>query len=120
MEESNRRVLQPWRYLYPLTVWDYNSKVRTLDAYLIGIIRRRRLQREAGQKQAKADILDRILAAVEVGGGLWGGEGGPDVWADWGIAYEAGMFLACKRLHFFPHMPPSHAYAYANTSLCAT
>ena len=28
MEESNKRVLAPWRQLYPLQAWQYNSRVR--------------------------------------------------------------------------------------------
>lgn len=28
MEENNRRVLAPWRQLYPVTAWQYNRKVK--------------------------------------------------------------------------------------------
>lgn len=77
MEESNRRVLQPWRYLFPGTVHDYNRRVRELDAYLLGIIRTRWQARIAGerpeQQGRKGDILDRILQNIEVGGVNGGG-----------------------------------------------
>lgn len=73
MEESNRRVLAPWRYLYPLTAMRYNSKVRQLNNYIINIIRQRRKNRVSGQidKTQKGDILDRILQAVDERGEKW-------------------------------------------------
>jgi cytochrome P450 len=119
MEESNRRVLAPWRQLYPLTAHRYNSRVKKvrggvvaaaatqgccgvravrgrlgptgwaspacsrapppspwqLNDYIVGIIRQRRAARAAngGKPPAKPDILDRVLAAAEVGG--CGGQG---------------------------------------------
>jgi hypothetical protein len=75
MEESNRRVLQPWRLLYPLEVMRYNSRVRQLNSYIAGIIRARRAARAAGAGRptdGKGDILDRILASVEDRGERWG------------------------------------------------
>lgn len=42
MEESNKRVLQPWRQLYPLQALQYSSRVRALDKYLAAVIKRRR------------------------------------------------------------------------------
>lgn len=73
MEESNRRVLAPWRYLYPFTVLQYNSKVRRLNNYIINIIRQRRKGHISGQvdKAHKGDILDRILKAVDERGEKW-------------------------------------------------
>lgn len=68
MEESNRRVLQPWRYLYPGTVMQYNARVRQLDTYLLCIIRERWAARRKGQVPEKGDILDRILQNIEVRG----------------------------------------------------
>ena len=65
MEESNRRVLQPWRYLYPLTVARYNANVKALNSYIVGIIRARR-QARLGNNSTTDDILDRILISVEV------------------------------------------------------
>ena len=47
MEESNHRVLAPWRNLYPTTVWQYNSRVRRLNSYIINILRERRAARAA-------------------------------------------------------------------------
>jgi hypothetical protein len=67
MNESNARVLQPWRRLYPLTVWQYNSRVRQLNDYIVAILRRRRDQHEAGERGVKGgDILDRVISAVLV------------------------------------------------------
>jgi len=71
MEESNRRVLEPWRYLFPTTVLRYNSLVGKLNSYIIDIVRRRRVDRAAGMK-LKGDILDRILTSVEERGEKWG------------------------------------------------
>lgn len=77
MEESNRRVLEPWRYLYPLTVWRYNANVRALNGYIARIIRARRAERAAeaaggAPAPRERDILDRILQAVEERGQKWG------------------------------------------------
>lgn len=68
MEESNRRVLEPWRQLYPLTAYQYNQRVSQLNKYIISIIRARRAAHAAnsGKPPAKPDILDRVLAAAEV------------------------------------------------------
>ncbi|KAI3426077.1 hypothetical protein D9Q98_008045 [Chlorella vulgaris] len=73
MEESNVRVLAPWRQLYPLTAYRYNSRVKQLNNYIIGIIRQRRAARAAsgGKAPAKADILDRILISAEERGEKW-------------------------------------------------
>lgn len=82
MEESNRRVLQPWRYLYPTTVLRYNSNVRQLNAYIVAIITARRVARSAAaaaagdpkqqQQEVPGDILDRILQSIEERGEKWG------------------------------------------------
>ena len=71
MEESNHRVLAPWRNLYPVTAWHYSSRVRRLNSYIINILRERRAARAAG-KEPKDDILDRVLGFVEQGGVKWG------------------------------------------------
>ncbi len=71
MEESNHRVLAPWRNLYPVTVMKYNSRVRRLNSYIINILRERRAARAAGT-EPKGDILDRILTFVEEKGEKWG------------------------------------------------
>ena len=36
MEESNRRVLAPWRQLYPLTAWRYRQRVKQVCAGMCG------------------------------------------------------------------------------------
>ncbi|EFN52051.1 hypothetical protein CHLNCDRAFT_139264 [Chlorella variabilis] len=73
MEESNRRVLEPWRQLYPLTAYQYNQRVSQLNKYIISIIRARRAAHAAnsGKPPAKPDILDRVLAAAEESGEKW-------------------------------------------------
>lgn len=86
MEESNKRVLQPWRYMFPLHVLRYNSNVRQLNSYIIGIIRQRRAARAAGEKP-QGDILDRILTSVEERGEKWG----PAVETQ--LCYEIKTFL---------------------------
>lgn len=70
MEESNHRVLSPWRKLYPTTVWQYNSRVQRLNSYLINILRERRAARAAG-KEPKGDVLDRVLTFFEESGEKW-------------------------------------------------
>jgi cytochrome P450 len=93
MEESNARVLQPWRHLYPRTALRYASNVRQLNAYLVGIIRRRRAERAAGRLPGEGegarpgDILDRILQSVEERGGAWGAA------AETQLCYEMKTFL---------------------------
>lgn len=79
MEESNRRVLQPWRQLYPVQAISYSTKVRALNKYLAAVIGRRRRVREAERKLGEAatksprtpDILDRILDASDAEGKAW-------------------------------------------------
>lgn len=78
MEESNRRVLEPWRYLFPVTVWKYNARVTQLNTFIINLIRGRRAERAAvaekggdAFKVPQRDILDRILTSVEDRGVKW-------------------------------------------------
>lgn len=80
MEESNKRVLAPWRYLYPVTAMQYNARVKKLNNYIIGIIRERRSARMLEKSKSMdsnetnnspRDILDRILASVEERGEKW-------------------------------------------------
>lgn len=95
MEESNKRVLQPWRTLFPVQAMRYSARVRALNRYLSAIIRRRRQIRdiERAQEEAKGkaagvpsqdasgkegvsssrprDILDRILDASDAEGRPW-------------------------------------------------
>ncbi|KAL6779993.1 CYP745A1 [Auxenochlorella protothecoides x Auxenochlorella symbiontica] len=75
MEESNKRVLQPWRLLWPPLVRRYDANIRALNAYLGGVIERRRearaAARAAGGAPPDVDILDRVLAALEARGRPW-------------------------------------------------
>lgn len=88
MEESNRRVLQPWRYLYPLTVWNYNQRVKQLDTFIKGVIRERRRERaQAGDAYASKDILDKILDSVDKEGVVWNAA------AETQLCYEIKTFL---------------------------
>ncbi len=88
MEESNRRVLQPWRYLYPLTVWRYNQRVKQLDTFIKGVIRERRRERSrAGDAYASKDILDKILDSVDKEGVVWNAA------AETQLCYEMKTFL---------------------------
>jgi hypothetical protein len=68
MEENNLRVLRPWRHWLPSPSWfQYASRMRRLNSYIIGIMRERWAARAAGAlTPAKPDLLDRILLAIEV------------------------------------------------------
>lgn len=67
MEESNRRVLQPWREWLPTpALFLYNSRMRHLNSYILGLLRKRWAEHKAGAGPAKPDVLERILAAVQV------------------------------------------------------
>ena len=69
MEESNRRVLQPWRIYLPTPAWwAFNSRIRQLNGYITSTLRARWASRQAGPLRATEhpDLLDRILTAVEV------------------------------------------------------
>lgn len=92
MEESNRRVLQPWRYLFPIHVMQYNARVNKLNNYIIGIIRERRsariLERKKGTENSHPrDILDRILTSVEERGEKWSSA------TEMQLCYEIKTFL---------------------------
>lgn len=91
MEESNRRVLQPWRYLYPVTAWKYSQRVKQLDTFIKGVIRTRRAEREsekrAGRAYASKDILDKILDSVDKEGVAWNAA------AETQLCYEMKTFL---------------------------
>lgn len=67
MEEANQRVLRPHRKYLPTPGWfKFRSNMAQLNAYLLGVIRGRWAARMAGQQPEGGDILDRILAAIEV------------------------------------------------------
>lgn len=72
MEESNKRVLAPWRYLYPLETFKYNSRVHKLDTFIKTIIRKRREERKSlGEGYQKKDVLDKILDSVDKEKVIW-------------------------------------------------
>lgn len=48
--------------------FQYRQRVSQLNAFLIDLMRRRWAARQAGNVRAGGDILDRILAALEVRG----------------------------------------------------
>jgi len=73
MEESHRRVLQPFREYLPLLPewWLYHWRVHKLNSFISSIIRERHRRRVSTGARADADILDRILNAVEDSGTDW-------------------------------------------------
>lgn len=67
MEEGNKRVLRPYRKYLPTPSWfSFKHKMRLLNSFLINLIRSRWQARQAGKVPERGDILDRILAAIEV------------------------------------------------------
>jgi hypothetical protein len=51
----------------PVRSWFlYRRRVSQLNAFLVGLMRQRWAARQAGKAPARGDILDRILAALEV------------------------------------------------------
>lgn len=81
MNEANRRVLRPYRMYLPTPEWfRFSSRMGQLNGFLIDLFRRRWQARQAAAAAAQgegsssskpkpADILDRIMEAIEVGGG---------------------------------------------------
>jgi hypothetical protein len=66
MEEGNKRVLRPYRKYLPTPAWfSFKWRMSKLNSFLINLIRERWQARQAG-KPGRGDILDRILAAIEV------------------------------------------------------
>eukprot|EP00873_Tetraselmis_striata_P039395 jgi/Tetstr1/459659/TSEL_005015.t1 len=76
MEESHRRVLQPFREYLPILPewWLYRYRMHKLDSFIIGLLRARHAARASARpaKGDEADILDRIMSAVEDAGTPWG------------------------------------------------
>lgn len=67
MEEANLRVLAPWREYLPTPAWwTFNSRMRRLNSYILGLLRKRWAARQNGLGPDKPDVLERILAAVQV------------------------------------------------------
>lgn len=88
MEESNKRVLAPWRYLYPLESFKYNSRVHKLDTFIKSIIRTRRDERKTqGAAYQKKDVLDKILDSVDKEKVTWNAA------AETQLCYEIKTFL---------------------------
>lgn len=87
MEESNKRVLAPWRYLYPVEAIKYNSRVHKLNTFIKKIIRKRREERSKVENPPQNDVLDKILASVEKEGIAW------DSRAETQLCYEIKTFL---------------------------
>jgi hypothetical protein len=66
MEEGNKRVLRPYRKYLPTPDWfSFKWRMSKLNSFLTNLIRVRWQARQAG-KPGRGDILDRILAAIEV------------------------------------------------------
>lgn len=88
MEESNKRVLAPWRYLYPLESFKYNSRVHQLNTFIKSIIRKRRAERKAqGNEYIQKDVLDKILDSVDKEKVTWNAA------AETQLCYEIKTFL---------------------------
>jgi len=88
MEESNRRVLAPWRTWLPTPEWfRYHRNVAALNRYIIGVLKRRwaKRQRGEGAKEGQGDIVDRAMAAIPQA------EWGPAAWTQ--LCYEIKTFL---------------------------
>jgi hypothetical protein len=67
MEEANLRVLAPWREYLPTPArWTFNSRMRRLNSYILGLLRKRWAAHQSGQGPDKPDVLERILDAVQV------------------------------------------------------
>ena len=67
MEECNRRSLEPWRTYLPTAEWfAHRKRVSSLNNYIINLIRKRWKKRISGAENPNPDILDRVLASVDV------------------------------------------------------
>lgn len=88
MEEANLRVLAPWREYLPTPAWWlFNSRMRHLNSYILGLLRKRWSVRRSGLGPEKPDVLERILAAVEERGEAW------DSKLEKQLCYEIKTFL---------------------------
>lgn len=67
MEEANRRVLAPWRSWLPTpATFQFASRMKCLNSFILQLLRKRWAARVAGQRLEQPDVLERILASVEV------------------------------------------------------
>eukprot|EP00198_Chlamydomonas_reinhardtii_P012870 XP_001702207.1 cytochrome P450 [Chlamydomonas reinhardtii] len=99
MNEANRRVLRPYRMYLPTPEWfRFSSRMGQLNGFLIDLFRRRWQARQAAAAAAQgegsssskpkpADILDRIMEAIEESGAKW------DAALETQLCYEVKTFL---------------------------
>ncbi|CEG01432.1 Cytochrome P450, E-class, group I [Ostreococcus tauri] len=67
MDECNRRSLEPWRKFLPTREWrEHRKRVAALNKYIVDLIRVRWKKRVSGETNPNPDILDRVLASVEM------------------------------------------------------
>lgn len=80
MEESHRRVLQPFREYLPLLPewWLYHWRMHKLNSFIISLLRKRHADRKCQASKhgtskvgEGGDILDRIMDSVEDSEGSW-------------------------------------------------
>ncbi|KXZ46282.1 hypothetical protein GPECTOR_45g152 [Gonium pectorale] len=89
MNEANHRVLRPYRMYLPTPEWfRFRSRMAKLNSFLIDLFRRRwQARQSAGSKPKPADILDRIMEAIEESGAKW------DSALEQQLCYEVKTFL---------------------------
>eukprot|EP00892_Ulva_mutabilis_P004131 jgi/Ulvmu1/208/UM001_0212.1 len=93
MEECHLRVLQRWREYLPIlpSWWSHRSRIRQLDAFVIGLLRTHRQQietRAASSDTLEAqDMLDAILLGKRAAGEAWSAD------LEKQLCYELKTFL---------------------------
>ncbi|EFJ45811.1 cytochrome P450 [Volvox carteri f. nagariensis] len=88
MNEANHRVLRPYRMYLPTPEWfRFRTRMSQLNEYLIDLFRRRWESRQRLGRQKPADILDRIMEAIEESGAKW------DAALETQLCYEIKTFL---------------------------
>mmetsp|Transcript_9707 Transcript_9707/g.27751 ORF Transcript_9707/g.27751 Transcript_9707/m.27751 type:complete len:390 (+) Transcript_9707:123-1292(+) len=73
MEESHRRVLQPFREYLPLLPewWLYRWRMSKLNSFIINLLRKRHSARSTEPYEKPCDLLDRIMDAVAASHTPW-------------------------------------------------
>lgn len=67
MAEANLRSIRPWRtYLPTPSFFAFHWRMRQLNSYIRRLLRQRWTDRPQRDSNAKLDILDRLLNAIEV------------------------------------------------------
>ncbi len=67
MAEANLRAIRPWRqYLPTPSFFAFLWRMHQLNSYIRALLRNRWNTRHERAKAAKRDILDRLIAAIEV------------------------------------------------------